>query len=169
MKYLISILVSLTLLITAVSETQAKEAKPSATTIYDCAQTKVKAKSNKKQNPVACLACNIYHEARDQPLQGQILVAKVTIARARSDEYPSSICGVVWDKGQFSWTKRRSVKVHEPEAWEQSLTLARELVTYNPNQNPIMYFHKRASTRPAWTKGFVVAGRIGDHVFYRRK
>ena len=42
-----------------------------------------------------CLAENIYHEARGEPLAGQYAVAEVTMNRVRSREFPNSVCAVV--------------------------------------------------------------------------
>ena len=41
---------------------------------------------------LACLALNIYHEARDQPIEGQVAVAQVVMERVKSNKYPNSIC-----------------------------------------------------------------------------
>ena len=51
-----------------------------------------------------CLAMNIYHEARSESMQGQIAVAQVTLNRVEHDKWPSTICEVVYEPKQFSWT-----------------------------------------------------------------
>ena len=43
-----------------------------------------------------CLALNIYHEARNQPVIGQIAVSEVVLNRVADDRYPGSICEVVY-------------------------------------------------------------------------
>lgn len=57
-----------------------------------------------------CLAKNVYHEARNQSIEGQLAVARVTLNRVNSDLFPDTVCGVVhqWETGelndcQFSW------------------------------------------------------------------
>ena len=67
------------------------------------------------QRQVNCLASNIYFEARNEPLQGQIAVAFVTLNRVDSPDFPDTICDVVKQKTrverigdrrivcQFSW------------------------------------------------------------------
>ena len=52
-----------------------------------------------------CLACNLYFEARGEEKTGIVAVAMVTLNRVNSFEYPNSICKVVWQKWQFSWTR----------------------------------------------------------------
>jgi hypothetical protein len=61
---------------------------------------------------LACLEKNIYNEARGEIDEGQLAVAFVTIARAQSKKFPSSICGVVYQNKQFSWTFDK--KILEP-------------------------------------------------------
>lgn len=60
-----------------------------------------------------CLALNIFHEARSEPIESQIGVAAVTVNRSRDKGYPSSICKVVYEPSAFSWTSskaKRSIK-----------------------------------------------------------
>lgn len=56
---------------------------------------------------VECLAKNIYYEAGSEPREGMLAVAQVTMNRVKSNEFPRSVCGVVYQqrKGvcQFSW------------------------------------------------------------------
>lgn len=53
---------------------------------------------------LACLEKNIYNEARGEIDEGKLAVAFVTLARAQSKKFPNSICGVVYQNKQFSWT-----------------------------------------------------------------
>jgi len=53
---------------------------------------------------IKCLADNIYFEARNESVKGQVAVASVTKNRVKSKHYPNTICKVVWEHRQFSWT-----------------------------------------------------------------
>jgi spore germination cell wall hydrolase CwlJ-like protein len=67
------------------------------------------------QRQVNCLASNIYFESRNEPVEGQIAVAFVTLNRVDSPDFPDNICDVVKQKKrvasigdkrvvcQFSW------------------------------------------------------------------
>ena len=44
-----------------------------------------------------CLAKNVYFEARNQPLAGQLAVVSVTINRVNDKRFPNTICGVVYE------------------------------------------------------------------------
>lgn len=142
-----------------------------------------------RQDELTCLACNIYHEARDQPEPGQLAVAMVTLNRLRTADFPKSICEVVWEKGrdyrtgrtvaQFSWTlDDRSDRVTEPAAWDKAKSLAaRAMSTLAPAPvAPVpdpslgaLYFHAD-SVVPDWSgdAGLRLVTRIGNHLFYAR-
>ena len=59
-----------------------------------------------QDHDVNCLALNIYHEARGEPLIGQLAVVNVTIKR-HQDSPGSSICSIVYSPNQFKWTSKR--------------------------------------------------------------
>ena len=46
---------------------------------------------------VMCLSLNIYYEARNQPLRGQMAVAEVVLNRVADDRFPDTICEVVME------------------------------------------------------------------------
>ena len=49
---------------------------------------------------VMCLALNVYHEAKNQSLIGQIAVAQVVMNRVKDERYPDNVCDVVY-QGQY--------------------------------------------------------------------
>ncbi|NYZ69950.1 cell wall hydrolase, partial [Endozoicomonas sp. SM1973] len=51
-----------------------------------------------------CLTLNIYHEARGEGLMGMLAVGEITINRVNNKKWPNSICAVVYQDKQFSWT-----------------------------------------------------------------
>lgn len=61
------------------------------------------------ENDMYCMVQNIYHESRGEDTLGQAAVAHVTLNRVKSPAYPDSVCGVVWQKDQFSWTEDRKL------------------------------------------------------------
>ena len=101
------------------------------------------------QPELYCLAMNIYHESKSEPLAGQYAVADVTINRTLDTRYPNTVCEVVmqarmkesWktkqypdlpdserkyvpirNKCQFSWyCDGLSDKPREPDAWLDAL------------------------------------------------
>jgi spore germination cell wall hydrolase CwlJ-like protein len=51
-----------------------------------------------------CLALNMFFEARNESLIGQVMVAEVTLNRVANARFPDTVCEVVWQDRQFSWT-----------------------------------------------------------------
>jgi N-acetylmuramoyl-L-alanine amidase len=55
-----------------------------------------------------CLATGVYFEAKSEPLAGQLAVGQVIANRAASGgRFPSTYCGVLFQRGQFSFVHGR--------------------------------------------------------------
>jgi len=117
-----------------------------------------------------CLALNIYFEARDQPIDGQLMVAEVTLNRVAEPGFPKSICDVVWQPGAFSWTDDgKSDKPRDLRAFAQAVLLANDAINH-PSillGTGATYYHEK-SIHPYWADSMLEIGRIGDHVFYQK-
>jgi len=122
-----------------------------------------------------CLALNIYHEARGEPLQGKIAVAHVVMNRVAAERFPGQICAVVQQGGerrryrcQFSWwCDGRSDQPRDVAAWRESLLVAlliRRGATDDPTQGALWYHADTVA--PYWSKIFKVYKKIGRHIFY---
>jgi spore germination cell wall hydrolase CwlJ-like protein len=119
-----------------------------------------KRKSLPKQE-LHCLAQNIYHEARGEPRRGQLAVALVTLNRKKHKNYPNSICKVVYQPYQFSWTKVKSKhKVKIPLEYYQTASQALQIKDFTFNA---IYFHN-TTIKPNWKARRIA--KIGNHVFY---
>lgn len=123
---------------------------------------------------IECLAKNIYFESRDQSDLGQRAVAWVTLNRVDSAKFPSTICDVVWQDSQFSWTRDgKSDTPKNKQAWDKSVQVALSVYyRYNnkqqfadPTDGAIM-FHA-TYVKPYWRKHFERTVRIDNHIFYR--
>lgn len=113
------------------------------------------------KNELYCLAQNIYHESRGEPLRGQLAVALVTLNRKKSGKYPKTICGVVYQPNQFSWTKDRSKR--KAKIPFEFYLLAQEALSIHDFTRNSIYFHN-TSIRPNWKARRTA--KIGNHVFY---
>ncbi len=113
-----------------------------------------------------CLAKNIYYEARGEPLAGKLAVAQVTLNRVESNKFGNTICKVVYEKNQFSWTKKPS-KLKYGKAWQEALSIAEAAITNGiALQNfDALYFHNK-KVKPIWAKQKKKLAKIGGHVFY---
>jgi len=134
--------------------------------------------SRERQRDLACLAQNVYFEARGEPLAGQYAVAEVTVNRRASGRYPHSICGVVfqrsWDArrqryvGAFSWTELGEVAPPSGAEWQQAMTIAEAVYFHRaaPVLDGALYYHA-VQVRPGWARNKQAIARIGRHIFYR--
>jgi len=115
-----------------------------------------------------CLAVGIYFEAKSESLQGQLAVGHVIANRAESGRFPSSYCGVLFQRSQFSFVRGRSFP-HVPRAssdWLDAVAIAK-IVDRELKPSPMgkaLYFHARRVS-PGWKLTRV--GTLGNHVFYR--
>lgn len=115
-----------------------------------------------------CLARAVYYEARSEALVGQLTVAEVIINRAESGRFPSSICGVVRQRGQFSFV-RGGVIPTPPESsrdWREAVAIAQiAMQDLAEGAAPrALFFHARR-VNPRWRLTRVAT--VGNHVFYR--
>ena len=74
---------------------------------------------------IMCLAMNVYWEARNQSIAGQVAVAQVTMNRVASPDYPNDVCGVVHQHKQFSWQwDGKSDVPKEDASWNKAQMVA---------------------------------------------
>lgn len=117
---------------------------------------------------VLCLALNIYHEARDQTVDGQLMVAEVTLNRVASKLFPNEVCEVVWQPGAFSWTTDGlSDEPKDTQAFAQAVLIAYQAVQYPDSLlgTDATHYHEK-SIHPYWADTLVQIGRLDDHIFY---
>jgi N-acetylmuramoyl-L-alanine amidase len=114
-----------------------------------------------------CLATAVYFEAKGEPLRGQLAVAQVILNRTHLGRFPSSVCGVVRQRGQFSFVHGG----HLPgaprisAAWRKAVAVARKAAGgAEPVAARALFFHAR-SVSTGWHA--VRVAQIGNHVFYR--
>ena len=115
-----------------------------------------------------CLAVGIYYEAKSESLKGQLAVGHVIANRAESGRFPSSYCGVLFQRSQFSFIHGRSLP-SVPRAsrdWLDAVAIAK-IVDQELHPSPVgkaLFFH---ATRVAPHWRLTRVGTLGNHVFYR--
>ena len=123
---------------------------------------------------VQCLAMNIYYEARDQSVLGQHAVAHVTINRVKHKKWRDTVCGVVYQRKQFSWTiKGMNYKPKDKLAWKRARLIAIDTLS-NPDAKDLsdgaLYYHADYVTPKDWDfKQLAKLDQVGAHIFYRYK
>jgi hypothetical protein len=114
-----------------------------------------------------CLASGIYYESRAESLEGQLAVAHVIIDRSTSGRFARSICGVLTQRGQFSFVRGGVVPQPANNAqWRTSVAVARVAMN-GDHASPVpgaLFFHA-TRVSPGWNRPRVAT--VGNHVFYR--
>ena len=131
------------------------------------------------EKQLSCLARNIYWEAANEPFEGKVAVAQVTMNRMESGKFPDTICGVVHQKTtfynkvvcQFSWLCENNhlVKpIHKP-LFRESEEVAKMVMLEGFRLKSIqgaLYYHADY-VNPQWNKEKIT--KIGRHIFYKDK
>jgi spore germination cell wall hydrolase CwlJ-like protein len=115
-----------------------------------------------------CLAASVYYESKGEPLSGQLAVAQTIINRTNSGRFPSSVCGVVRQPGQFSFLHGGQIPMpsRANAAWQRAVaiaTIAREGL-WKQVAPAALFFHARRVS-PGWSK--VKVASLGNHIFFR--
>jgi spore germination cell wall hydrolase CwlJ-like protein len=134
------------------------------------------------------LAKNVYFEARNQGVAGQLAVAMVTLNRVSDKRYPNTIREVVtqgltrasWlsgeqvpikNKCQFSWYC--DGKADTIADWKTFGKIKKLLLTYMKNRSTIIDITEGAThyhadyVMPDWAATKTKTIEIADHIFYR--
>lgn len=124
--------------------------------------------SDTATHQLACLATAIYFEAKSEPLAGQLAVGEVLANRVKSGRFATSYCGVVMQRGQFSFIHNNSLPgvSHSSAQWKNAVAIATIVDSkLKSSEAPrALFFHaKRVS--PSWNATRVAT--IGNHIFYR--
>jgi spore germination cell wall hydrolase CwlJ-like protein len=130
------------------------------------------------QKQIQCMAKNIYWEAASEPFEGKVAVAQVTLNRMESGLFPSTICGVVYQKNvfydkvvcQFSWfcEANNVTKAIQPKQYKESEEVAKMVMLEGmrlPMLKEAMYYHADY-VNPKWNKPRIT--QIGRHIFYKQ-
>ena len=131
-----------------------------------------------------CLAQNIYFESANQSFAGRVAVANVVLNRVEDDQFPSTVCDVVYQaemkenwKGnllpilhrcQFSWyCDGKSDKAHEELAWARSLIIADNVLRGKvPDVTKGATHYHAVYVKPYWSASLKNTVAYGSHRFY---
>lgn len=134
---------------------------------------------------LACMALNIYHEARNESTVGQVAVAQVVMNRVDDDRFPDDPCEVIYqgrhykapsgklipirDKCHFSWycdglpDEPRNKKAYAV-AYENAKTVLEG--HYYGLLDGATHYHADYVT-PRWSYHHTRIVKIDAHIFYR--
>jgi len=121
---------------------------------------------------VKCLADNIYFEAKNQSIVGQIAVGNVTMNRMYSEHFPNTVCNVVWEPKQFSWTHDGKSDVpSNTKVYKEVYNIAKLVYNSNiPDVTEGATFYHADYVNPHWAASMdKKVTQIDNHIFYKHR
>lgn len=138
-----------------------------------------------------CLKEVIFHEARGEPIEGQLAVLSVVQNRKNSGKYPNTFCGVIKQKSQFSYRNGKGQGLIKTP-YKPSEELIRATIDHwafkaavgsfkSTVEDSVMFYHVTSmKNKPKWaiqnlfcaecklkSKNPKLYVTIGSHHFYR--
>lgn len=113
---------------------------------------------------VDLLARLINGEARGEPYKGQVAVGAVVMNRVKSSEFPDTISGVIYQKGQFSCVTDGQFN----KAIDKKSTVykaAREAINGADPTNGCIFFYNPKTSKSKWLYTRQTVITIGSHRF----
>jgi N-acetylmuramoyl-L-alanine amidase len=113
---------------------------------------------------VDLLARLINGEARGEPYKGQVAVGAVVMNRVKSSEFPDTISGVIYQKGQFSCVTDGQFN----KAIDENSTVykaAQEAINGSDPTNGCIFFYNPKTSKSKWLYTRTTVVTIGSHRF----
>ena len=140
---------------------------------------------------VVCLAKNAYFEARNQSILSQIAVSQVVMNRVQHQDFPNTVCGVVYEAQLSKWNKEKLNKevplkdrcqfswycdgkadiIRDQDAYELALAVAHQVLSgYDMVDvtKGALWYHA-TYVRPYWAKEKLYTVKHEDHIFYTER
>ncbi len=151
---------------TDVVDPEARVSQPKATSLAELVMRRGASIIDGRE--AECLAGAVYFESKGEPLQGQLAVAEVILNRTHSGRFPSTMCGVVFQRSQFSFVRGGGFPpiVRSGQQWRQAVAVAKIAMNkeWSSGVGKALFFHARYVS-PGWRLTRVAA--LGNHIFYR--
>lgn len=132
-------------------------------------------------NEYRCTVRNLYHEGRGEGLVGQAYIVKTVLNRVRDTRHPHSVCKVIYQNKQFSWTHQipknkqqvPNKTTSEKELLKQLEALSTVVILLDRvgiDFTQGSQFYHSVKVKPNWDYSKLEKTKVvGNHVFYKRK
>lgn len=118
--------------------------------------------STNNSSNVNLLARAIYGEARGEPYTGQVAVGAVIMNRVKSNKFPNTIAGVIYQNGAFDAVSDGQINLNPDSTAKKAAQDA--LNGWDPSYGAIYYFNPSTATNKwIWSRPMTVT--IGKHRF----
>ena len=125
-----------------------------------------------------CIREALWFESRDQGLEGMKAVLSVIHNRKQAKGFPSTYCGVIHAKMQFSYRLHLpagvGLKIHpqnslDKEILEDISLLAHKVVTgkFKPVLEPNVLWYAHVKVKNHWTRKYKRVIVLNQHAFYK--
>ena len=115
-----------------------------------------------RESELSLLARLVSGEARGEPYIGQVAVAAVVLNRVRSDEFPDTVSGVIFQPGAFDavWDGQ-----FDMTPTDSAVRAARDAMNGWDPTGGCTYYYNPASATNSWIWSRQVQLTIGQHAF----
>ena len=126
--------------------------------------TKESSSKSNSGDMLELLARLINAEARGEPYKGQVAVGAVVMNRVKNADFPDTVSGVIYQKGQFSSVTDGQIN----KAIDKDSTVykaAREAMNGSDPTNGCVFFYNPKTAKSKWIFSRKVVVVIGKHAF----
>ena len=128
---------------------------------------------NLDKQEIHCGSQNVYFESQGEPDLGMVAVSQVVINRVKDKRWPNTVCEVVWQNKQFSWTHDgKSDRIPTNSQYRQRLWIKAVymfMIAYGEDfTNGATHYHS-VTVNPWWANSMEVTAIIGNHIFLKEK
>lgn len=107
-------------------------------------------------------------EAVGEPYAGKVAVAVVILNRVKSDQFPNSVRGVIYQisNGYYAFTPVANGEINKPADAESKRAVNEAIALMGKGGGSLFFYNPDTSTN-SWILSRPVTTRIGNHVFAR--
>lgn len=107
-------------------------------------------------------------EAVGEPYAGKVAVAVVILNRVKSDQFPNSVRGVIYQisNGYYAFTPVANGEINKPSDAESKRAVNEAIALMGKGGGSLFFYNPNTSTN-SWILSRPVTTRIGNHVFAR--
>lgn len=131
------------------------------------------------EQDLQCMTMNLYREATTKAQfrkDDMLAIGQVVLNRIEDKRYPDTVCDVVYQRKQFSWTNSKRLRTVnlpklnklEQEAYAQAEAVALEILSgeYVAPVADATHYHADY-VKPRWTKKMSRLAKVGVHIYYK--
>lgn len=127
------------------------------------------------QDQLYCMSEAIYYEAGNQSTRGKVGVANVIDNRSKTPKNKGNVCGVVAQKGQFSYHNIKHYKLRSNHPATEESVKKSIMISYlslkhrlpDITGGALYYLNPHTATDLSWMNKFTLTAVIDDHHFYK--